>query len=172
KEEFFTGPMSGKTFFSRVYFRNESEPYITIALADVGAHSSVTAADVNLTHIWDVVSRIKIGKTGYAYAVDARGLLVAHPDISIVLQKRDLSRLPQVRSARTGAADATGVDAIVRGVDGSRVITSHAAVAPLGWLVFVEQPIGEVLAPLYWSLIRSGALFLFWLLLSVVPSVI
>src|SRR5262249_10454934 len=66
KEEFFTGAMSGKTYFSPVYFRNESEPYITIALTDGGPHSAVTAAEVNLTRIWDVVSRIRIGKTGYA----------------------------------------------------------------------------------------------------------
>src|SRR5262249_41736261 len=65
KEEFFTAPMSGKTYFSPVYFRNESEPSITIALADGGTHSEVTAAEVNLTRIWDVVSRIRIGRTGY-----------------------------------------------------------------------------------------------------------
>ena len=171
-QEFFTGPMSGKTYFSPVYFRNGSEPYITIALANGGVHSEVTVADVNLTHIWDVVSRIRIGKTGYAYAVDARGLLVAHPDISSVLQKRDLSNLPQVRSARAGPPDANSRAVILRGLDGNRAITSHAAVAPLGWLVFVEQPVGEVLAPLYWSLIRSGALFLLGLLLSVVASVV
>jgi signal transduction histidine kinase/DNA-binding response OmpR family regulator len=172
KEEFFTAPMSGKTYFSPVHFRNESEPYITIALADGGAHSQVTAAEVNLTHIWDVVSGIRIGKAGYAYAVDARGLLVAHPDISAVLQKRDLSSLPQVRSARNGAPGDPGGAAIIRGLSGNRVITSHAPVAPLGWLVFVEQPVGEVLAPLYWTLIRSGALFLLGLLLSVAASVV
>jgi signal transduction histidine kinase/CheY-like chemotaxis protein len=172
KEEFFTAPMSGRTYFSPVHFRNGSEPYITIALADGETHSQVTAAEVNLTHIWDVVSGIRIGKTGYAYAVDARGFLVAHPDISMVLQKRDLSSLPQVRSARDGTPGATGGTAIIPGLSGNRVITSHAAVAPLGWLVFVQQPVGEVLAPLYWTLIRSGALFLLGLLLSVVASVV
>jgi GAF domain-containing protein/CheY-like chemotaxis protein/HAMP domain-containing protein len=175
KEAFFIQAMAGKTYFSPVYFRNESEPYITIAVPDGGAHSQVTAAEVNLTRIWDVVSRIRIGKTGYAYAVDGRGLLVAHPDISLVLRKRDLSSLPQVRSARGGAGGAPGAtDAatILPGLRGDRVITSHAAVAPLGWLVFVEQPVGEVFAPLYWSLIRSGALFVLGLVLSVVASVV
>ncbi|HXJ83169.1 MAG TPA: response regulator [Candidatus Methylomirabilis sp.] len=172
KEEFFTGPMSGKTYFSPVHFRNESEPYITIALADGGEHSEVTVGEVNLTRIWDVVSRIRIGTTGFAYAVDTRGLLVAHPDISMVLKMRDLSGRPQVQSARAGGRGAAGGATFLRGLDGGRVITSHAVVAPLGWLVFVEQPIGEVLAPLYWSLIRSGALFLFGLLLSVVASVV
>ena len=52
-----------------------------------------------------MVSRIRIGKAGYAYVVDSLGRLVAHPDISLVLQKRDLSALPQVRSARGSTPD-------------------------------------------------------------------
>ena len=83
----------GRTYFSPVYFRNESEPYLTIAVPEGDTPIEVTAAEVNLKSIWDVVSQITIGKTGYAYAVDRNGLLVAHPDISMVLQKRDLSAL-------------------------------------------------------------------------------
>ena len=33
------------------------------------------------------------------YVVDERGLLIAHPDIGIVLRKTDLSRLPHVALA-------------------------------------------------------------------------
>ena len=57
-------------------------------------------AEVNLKFIWDVVSRIEVGTAGRAYVVDSSGYLIAHPDISLVLQKTDLSGLPQVRAAR------------------------------------------------------------------------
>src|SRR2546423_708282 len=38
------------------------------------------------------------------------------------------------------------------------VWTAHAAIAPLGWTVFVELPLSEALAPLYGSALRSAGL--------------
>ncbi len=102
KEPRFVEARSGKTYFSPVYFRKESEPYITIAMAGRGQDAGVTVADVNLKFIWDVISQIKIGKAGHAYVVDSAGNLIAHPDISLVLQKTNLSSLPQVRDALAG----------------------------------------------------------------------
>jgi hypothetical protein len=86
----FTVPKSGRTYFGPVYFRKESEPYMTIAMAQAGG--GVTVAEVNLKFIWDVVSQIKVGKAGLAYTVDGGGALIAHPDISLVLQKTRCSR--------------------------------------------------------------------------------
>jgi hypothetical protein len=86
-----------------VYFRKESEPYISFAVAQSGRNTGVTVAEVNLKLIWDVITAIKVGRTGYAYVVDGRGRLIAHPDISLVLRKTDLSRLPQVAAAHEGA---------------------------------------------------------------------
>src|SRR5205823_4177589 len=90
-----------QTYFGPVYFRNESEPYMTIAVRATGPTAGVVTADVNLKFIWDVVSQIKIGRSGYAYVVDATGHLVAHPDISLVLQKTNLAGLGQVQAATT-----------------------------------------------------------------------
>ena len=78
-------PGAARTYFGPVYFRKESEPYMTIAMAQAGG--GVTVAEVNLKFIWDVVSQIKVGKAGLAYVVDGGGALIAHPDISLVLQK-------------------------------------------------------------------------------------
>ena len=64
---------AGKTYFSPVYFRNESEPYITLAVSAGAPGAEVTAAEVNLKAVWDVVSRIRIGQGGYAYVVDSLG---------------------------------------------------------------------------------------------------
>ena len=84
-------------YYGPVYFRKGTEPYMTIA-RPAGSGGGVTAAEVNLKFVWDVVSRIKIGAgtAGLAYVVDADGMLIAHPDISLVLKKSDLSALPQV----------------------------------------------------------------------------
>jgi hypothetical protein len=79
-------------YYGPVYFRKGTEPYMTIA-RPAGSGGGVTAAEVNLKFVWDVVSQIKIGTgtAGLAYVVDADGVLIAHPDISLVLKKSDLS---------------------------------------------------------------------------------
>ena len=48
-------------YFGPVYFRKGTEPYMTIA-RPAGPGGGVTSAEVNLKFVWDVVSRIKIGK--------------------------------------------------------------------------------------------------------------
>ena len=158
----------GKTYFSRVYFRNGSEPYMTIAVG--GSGGAVTLAEVNLKFIWDVISRISIGKEGLAYVVDSRGQLIAHPDISYVLQKQDLSELPQVRAAR--GIDENGGESvsIARSSQGKEVLTSYVRIASLNWMVLVEQPLAEAFAPLYASLQRTGLLLVAGLALAVVAS--
>lgn len=174
KEPRFVEARSGKTFFSPVYFRKESEPYITIAMAGRGQDAGVTVADVNLKFIWDVISQIKIGKAGHAYVVDSRGNLIAHPDISLVLQKTNLSTLPQVRDAlagRSGPGRDASETAIAQDLQGKHILAAHAAIAPLGWLVFVEQPLAEAFAPLYASIYRTVLLLAIGIGISVLGSV-
>ncbi len=170
----FVEARTGKTYFSPVYFRNESEPYMTVAVPAGEYGVEVTVTEVTLKAIWDVVSRIRIGKAGYAYVVDSLGRLVAHPDISLVLQKRDLSALPQVRSARESrpAGSDEDVGMIAAGLQGGQFLSAYAPIAPLGWLVFVEQPLGEAFAPLQASIVRSVILFALGLVLSVLASVL
>ena len=102
KEPKFTEAMARKVYYGPVYFRRESEPYMTLAIAGTRRDAGVSVAEVNLKLIWDVVSQIKVGERGHAYVVDAQGRLIAHPDISLVLRNTDMSRLAQVNAARVG----------------------------------------------------------------------
>ncbi len=166
----FTEALAKKVWFGPVYFRKESEPYMTMAVAQSGRNAGVTVAEVNLKLIWDVITAIKIGKTGYAYVVDDKGRLIAHPDISRVLRNTDLSGLPQVVAAR-GTPDANAEPAaIVRNLDGRRVLSASAAIPRLGWLVFVEQPLSEALAPLYTSVLDTGLLLVLGLVVAVLAG--
>src|SRR5712672_4732501 len=138
-----------KVYYGPVYFRRESEPYMTLAIAGTRRDAGVSVAEVNLKLIWDVVSQIKVGERGHAYVVDAQGRLIAHPNISLVLRNTDMSKLAQVAAARAldagGAAEPAQVANDIRGRE---VLTTHAPVTPLGWLVFVELPADEAYAPL------------------------
>ncbi len=161
KDPKFTEAVAKKIYYGPVYFRRESEPYMTLAMAGARRDAGVSVAEVNLKFIWDVVSQIKVGKKGQAFVIDARGRLIAHPDISLVLRNTDLSRLPYVAAARTteGAPAKEGVE-IVQDVQGREVLTAHAPILPLRWLMFVELPIDEAYAPLYESIKRSSYLLL------------
>src|SRR5579872_5127886 len=131
----FTQAVAHKVYYGPVYFRRESEPYMTLSLAGTRRDTGVSVAQVNLKLIWDVVSKIKVGEHGRAYVVDSDGRLIAHPDISLVLRNTDMSRLAQVRGARAGSATEAVREA--DDIGGHRVLTAYAPVNPLGWYVFV-----------------------------------
>jgi signal transduction histidine kinase/HAMP domain-containing protein len=163
----FRVPKSGRTYFGPVYFRKESEPYMTIAMPQVGG--GVTVAEVNLKFIWDVVSQIKVGKAGLAYTVDSGGALIAHPDISLVLQKTSLAELAQVKAALAPPESRQEVT-IAKDLKGRDVLTAHSVIAPLGWVVIVEQPLGEALEPVRASATRTILLVGLGIALAVVAS--
>jgi signal transduction histidine kinase/CheY-like chemotaxis protein len=163
----FTEAVARKVYYGPVYFRRESEPYMTLAIAGTRRDAGVSVAEVNLKLIWDVVSQIKVGERGHAYVVDAQGRLIAHPDISLVLRNTDMSKLAQVRAARASASGGAGTSDTpaetvqeAQNIEGREVLTAYARVAPLGWLMFVELPAEEAYAPLYAALKRLGFVLL------------
>lgn len=147
-----------------VYFHKESEPYMTVSAAERASDGGVTVAEVNLKFIWDVISRIEVGRSGRAYVVDANGQLIAHPDISLVLRRAALTGLPQVAAALAGDP----ADEPMRAPDpeGREGLSTHARIAPLGWFVFVDLPVDEAYQPLYASIVRTGGLVLVGVLLA------
>jgi len=172
----FTEAVARKVYYGPVYFRRESEPYMTLAIAGTRRDAGVSVAEVNLKLIWDVVSQIKVGERGHAYVVDAQGRLIAHPDISLVLRNTDMSKLAQVRAARASTSGAGTGDSPpetvqeAENIEGRKVLTAYARVAPLGWLMFVELPAEEAYAPLYAALKRLGFVLLAALFIAVLAG--
>ena len=167
----FTEAVAHKVYYGPVYFRRASEPYMTLALAGTRRDAGVSVAEVNLKLIWDVVSQIKVGKHGKAYVVDRQGRLIADPDISLVLRNTNLSELPQVKQALAGGT--VSPDEQVReavDLQHRSVLTAYSPVPPLGWVVFVELPLGEAYAPLYATLERTGVLLACALLLALLSG--
>ena len=171
KEPKFAEAVANKKYYGPVYFYRESEPYMTLSLAGTRRDAGVSVAEVNLKLIWDVINNIKVGINGKAYLIDANGRLIAHPDISLVLRNTDMTILPQVAAARAGVeADSSEAEEAVD-LQGRKVLTVHAPVQPLGWLVFVELPVDEAYASLYQSIRRSTLLLIAGLCLAVLSGV-
>jgi signal transduction histidine kinase len=165
----FRSARAGRTWFGPVYFRRETEPYMTIAVRAAGDDGPLTVADVNLKFIWDVVSRIRIGERGKAYVVDRNGFLVADPDIGLVLRKTNLSELPHVKAALQ-ATPGDPLAIVSTDATGTPILASFAAIVPLDWTVFVEQPVAEVYEKLNASIARAGLLVVAGLVISALAA--
>jgi signal transduction histidine kinase len=163
----------GKSYFGPVYFVRGSEPYMTIAVPIerfAGDVIGVLQAEVNLKYIGDVVSSITIGKAGYAYAVSRSGELIAHPDISLVLQRRNVRQLAVVKAAFEGPEAAADHAVIAPNIHGKEVLSSFALIRDFDWAVIVDRPVEEAYEALYASMLRTAALALIGLGMALFAS--
>ncbi len=171
----FVTARAGKTYWSPVYLKNDAEPYVTLAVP-VGKYAvEVTTAEVSLATVLKIVSQIEVGPGGYAYVIDSRNHLVAHPDGRMLRAQRDLSPLEQVKAARvdrSGSARDASEAVVAAGLGGGRVLAAHAPIAQLGWLVFVERPAADAYAPLQGRIMRSVVIFVLGLGLSILASIL
>ena len=169
-DEAFVQARAGTSFFGPVYFVRQSEPYMRIAVPIepfTGEVIGVLMAEVNLKYIWEVISTIREDDIGYAYVVSPQGDLIAHPDISLALQKQSLNHLGHVQAALAGRAGST----THQNLQGEDVFTTVAVIPHLGWAVVFEQLMDEAYGPLYASLIRLALLLLLGLGMAGVASV-
>jgi signal transduction histidine kinase len=171
KDPKFTEAVANKVFYGPVYFRRESEPYMTLSLAGTRKDAGVSIAEVNLKLIWDVVSQIKVGERGNAYVVGSQGRLIAHPDISLVLRNTDMSKLTQVQAARAGRTGEADALQGALNIQGQEVLTASAPISPLGWTMFVELPVKEAYASLYQALQRLAILLLLASIFAVLAGI-
>ncbi len=164
----------GKSYFGPVYFVRGSEPYMTIAVPIerfAGDVIGVLQAEVNLKYIGDVVSSITIGKAGYAYAVSRSGELIAHPDISLVLQRRNVRDLAVVKDAFADTSRTSGAGAtIAANIQGKEVLSSFALIRDFDWAVIVDRPLEEAYEALYASMLRTSVLALIGLGMALFAS--
>jgi signal transduction histidine kinase len=164
KSPAFLQAQQGVTFFGRVYFVRDSEPYLTMAVPIErfpGGIIGVLLAEVNLRNIWEIVRDIRVGKAGYAYIVARSGDIIAHPDIGLVLNRRKADHLGQVKAAlRPAPVIQIPESMVTSSLSGEKVLSSYAFLPGLEWAVVVEQPLEEAYKPLYASLLRTSTLLL------------
>jgi signal transduction histidine kinase len=159
-------------YFGRVHFENGS-PHLTVSVAERAPGHGVVVADIDLRSIRQVIDRAHVGTAGYAYAVDSHGELVTHPNINLVLRHTSFAALPQVRAALRESPNAAGDRATIgRDQQGRKVLSAFQTIKPLGWRVFVEQPLSEAFAPLKSAIWRTALLLVAFLLLAIATSVL
>jgi len=161
---------TGRPYRSPVYFRDDAL-FMTVVMAVGPQAAGITVAEVDLEFLLEGISRIKVGESGLAYAVDEQGHLIAHPDMGLVLKHSSMAALPQVQMALKNPLDPSlaGVDA--RDLAGGAVLTSFGVIPYLNWLIFVQQPLAEAYRPLVYRAVRSALLVLVGMVLTVLATV-
>ena len=151
----------GKSYFGRVYFR-DNDPYMTVSVPIEpfpGEFAGVLQAEASLTDVLDLVSAVKLGRAGYAYVVTSSGELVVHPRLRLILQKRNVGQLNQVKAAFQSNPTVFRPSAMItQNIDQQTVFSSYALIPILDWAVFIERPVEEAYEPIYASLLRTSIL--------------
>jgi HAMP domain-containing protein len=131
---------------------------MTIGVAGNRAAVGVAIAEINLKLIWDVISAIRVGRTGQAFVLDGPGRLIAHPDISLVLRGADEAAAKPLQGLRGAIQAASGEAATGPDAAGITVMAAMAPVPGVDWTVVVKQPLTEAFGPIYQALWRTGGL--------------
>ncbi|WGJ13032.1 adenylate/guanylate cyclase domain-containing protein [Methylocapsa sp. D3K7] len=158
----FTAALGKGVWWSPVYFHGR-DPFTLIALAHLGRNAGVTVAEINLKFLSDFVSATEAGKSNTAYLVDQSGRLLADSDAT-QSPATDLSGLPQVAAVLNPNASPLSIG---KDLSGRSVLTASAPVPQLNWFVFYEEPLSQVLAPIYAMLARVGLLMALGLMLAI-----
>lgn len=164
------GALRDRVWYGPVTFRGGSEPYMAIGLAHAGRNNGATVAEINLKLAWDVVTSIRVGRSGYAFVTDRSGRLIAHPDISLVLRDTSMGNLPQVAAAVADLSDGTPERVRVlfgKGLSGQSELSAYAPVPKLGWIVFVDLPRNEAMEPVLSAMYQTLSLMALGIVLAV-----
>src|SRR5947207_2035376 len=154
-----------------IYFRGETEPYVSLAVSRAPGGQAVIA-DVNLKFVSELIAKSRVGPSDVIYVVDNVGRLISHADPGLVLRRTDLSALPQVRAALGRGGDREDLDGDARSMNGLAVIATAMPIERLGWTVFAEQARAEAFQPVYATIARSSALVLLGVIAAVAASLV
>ncbi len=161
----FTQAQDRAVWLSPVYF-DGLDPFMSIAMPHAGRNAGSTVAEINLKFVSNFIDADQIGQGSDAYVIGPTGRLLTHSDASHRLGA-DLSDLPQVAAMIKPGAEPVEFG---KDPDGHSVLTAGAAIAPLDWYVFFEQPLSTALQPVYSLLFRTGWLLALGVLLAVLAG--
>lgn len=142
--EEFEQAKQGETFISRVDFTAEAEPFIKITMPvrklEVNQPEAVLRVIFYVRMTWDKVLEMKIGETGEISIVDDKGMLIAHPNPSRVLNKVNLLNIPPTKPLILGQVF-KGEEYLNE--EGKEIIGVGAPIKKLKWGVIIEQEKAE-----------------------------
>ena len=119
----------------------------------------VLAIAMGITEVSERITSTRIGNTGFAFLVDEKGKIIAHPSEELTSTRQDMSSDPAV----TAALDKNESSLVYTNAEGRRVIAYMSRTAE-GWLMVMQQDYEEA----YASLMETNLYALILLVVTVV----
>jgi GAF domain-containing protein/HAMP domain-containing protein len=164
-KELLTQIKQDNRYISSIYIDElTSEPIVIMAVPIIdalGDFQGTLLAEVNLKFMWDLVDRLEVGETGYAYVVDEQGNLIASGDIGRVLRGENVSQLSLIDgfiSNPVSPGEAT--TNLFQGINTTPVVGTYVPLGTPGWAVVTELPVMEALRPAIISSVISVSIML------------
>jgi len=117
--------------------------------------TGIVTADLSLSWLEEMVSSLKIGKTGYGFLVSKKGKLITHPDKSLIMNKSSLNRTDtKINNHLFGISSEIleGGIGFIPAKDPNtekRIWIAYAPVPTTGWSLAAVFPKGELMEDLY-----------------------
>jgi signal transduction histidine kinase len=104
-------------------------------------------AQVSLENLWNsVLSTASTSTRGYAYVVDDKGIVIAHPDDGYTNQHKDVSSVPIISLFKQSLASTSSTPHSLQGRSekGVEVMATYQKISATDWGVVYEQPLSEI----------------------------
>ncbi len=117
--------------------------------------TGIVTADISLSDLKQLVSSIRVGKTGYGFLVSKKGKMITHPDKSLIMNKSFFDITGTIGGAelqKVGEEMAEGKIGFVAVKDATtrrKIWIAYAPITTTGWSLAVVFPKGELMASLY-----------------------
>ena len=121
--EYFKASMAGNVFASDVSLSRNSGNAVFFISAPVGTKSEVKGVLVGIVSIGNFtktfIDSIKVGETGYAFVMNQKGMVIAHPDTSMIMKANlgDFDFGKQMLAQKNGL-----IDYVFEGFQGQRLL--------------------------------------------------
>lgn len=161
--------LGGKEYVSPVSYDVTGHPRVTIAVPlvaftkpqDLSAISTAEpgvirsqddikgalVAQVSLEGLWQSVLSSALGNTkGYAYVIDDKGTVIAHPDSKLPQQKYDASQVPVVAAYLSNNNKPLSKGTVGRSEKGIDSLATYQKVPATNWAVVFSEPLSGIYA--------------------------
>ncbi len=155
--EYFKSVMSsGENYVSDPLSARTTRNKVVIVAAPIvleGKVIGVVGGSVKIESIEKKMQAVKLGKTGYAYLVQANGLLIAHPDQTLAMKKNlldDSATDNRLKATLQGAVK--GQVSVGRyrsaNTDKEQFVGAAAVAGTNNWVVGMTVPVDEIWEPI------------------------
>ncbi|WP_158553382.1 methyl-accepting chemotaxis protein [Peribacillus saganii] len=163
--DYFKAAMEGKSAIGKmVISKTSGKPVVVLAVPikdDSGQVTGVLANSINAEFFTSTVSKIKVGKTGQVTIRDKDGLVISHPDKSLIGQQGSRKEMNEL--AKSITTDDKKVNTVSKdfGSGSNKNLVIMGNIPGTNWVVGFEEKYAEIQAPAKQILMRTIWVILF-----------